>query len=394
MKRSLLAASILSFSATSAFATPTQISEIIFNQTGIDQEQQALYASASTAAYGHNDEVARILLDDKKFSSLNRPTEIASYGFRAEAFEAEDDNQVVLSFRGTEPSLAQNLLSDAAIMLYSAQNQQEKPWTYLRNHAQIMLDDLAQAGHVDPNGIVPYMHGFLSILGDDPDATVHKAKVGASVAIGGGAGALAASAATLATGGTILLVAAPAVALWKVADGTVSGIASKGALINAANAAYTFADKTIEGYDRPVHFETVGHSLGGFLANTTTELNPKITRAVTFNAPGGVAAFLSDARELVLNPGWFGATWTLATTDMTPLFAKPSKSDHIVRNQTINITRNRCVVGRVGEDDTTRWSIHVPNLHLEGTQDVATYLLKNHGVRELAADIHPEALQH
>ncbi len=59
--------------------------------------------------------------------------------------------------------------------------------------------------------------------------------------------------------------------------------------------------KKDEGAGNLTSIQTVGHSLGGFLAGTQAILDPRVTSAITFNAPGVPESFINKNKELMIS---------------------------------------------------------------------------------------------
>ena len=76
--------------------------------------------------------------------------------------------------------------------------------------------------------------------------------------------------------------------------------------------------------------QTVGHSLGGFLAGTQAILDPRVTSATTFNAPGVPDSFINKNKELMTSENLNKINAYTASGDLVSKLGSPLVSSNMV----------------------------------------------------------------
>jgi len=371
--RRVLFSSFIFMASSSAFCMPT----LIEGQEDLPQNA-SLCASASISAYNRNADQARTALDGLHYHQ-GQQHENVNLTLRAETWEAEDKNQVVIAYRGTEPTL-QNIFADAAITKYAAVGKPDS-WAYLVQHLEGIVTHWRQSKWISEEESKDFLVKYLPST-----STLQTAR---NVTYGTvGAGGLIA-AASLPPLGAALATGVAVYGFQQTIGGHYAHNKATNTLQLTTKEAFEFSEKVIGGYDRPIQVIYTGHSLGGFVADVVSELSSKKGSPTTiFNAPGGVENFIKENKKYIMGGKDDWATWG------KKLFVNVQEDfPHEFQMNAINIARSHCLVGRVGGDDATRRSILVEDYQAKDPLPIERYLLTNHGVRELAKELHPDLYQ-
>ncbi len=300
--------------------------------------------------------------------------EIDSAGFRAQAWLDAVNKQVIIAYRGTDTGDANNAIcngvADIGIMKYASLGHKDKegnpinPKQYLAEHQETI--NKSYIGQPDMQAsYAGNFHEKLTSLGKNPENVEFYQKLGI-FGMGTTVLGIATFGLPLAASGPVgLLVGSLTYGAHYLGSGNVFDEKGQKYLLDIAMQAQVFQTDVLGKLDKNDNYQVTytGHSLGGFLAAAMANLDNG--QALTFNGPGGFAAFLDVYSQTILgnNPQWYqlGAQWEN--------YRKNKEEFACKKANVTNIVRTSDTVGNVGADlNRTQVDIPAYQTDLKATQ--------------------------